>query len=130
MRDLEQGLTFFELDAYIPPYLPFIAAHKKRVGIAMEPIYRKCQENMLRHSLAENALTPLFVHPYSLVQKKGCKFPATQQGAESMSHEFCRKSLRIVMDASFLTKYTKNGSIGCTPELAEAIGCLEEQTLK
>ena len=130
MRDLEEGLTYFELDAYIPPHLPFIAAHKKRISVIMEPIYKKSQENMLNSKLAENALTPLFVHPYSLVQKKGCKFPATQQEAESMSHEFCRKSYRIVMDASFLTKYTKNGSIGYTPELAEAIGCLEENTLK
>ena len=130
MEDLEEGLLYFEMDAHIPPHLPFFAAHKKRIGTVMEPIYKKSQENLINHGLAENALTPIFVHPYSLVQKKGCKFPATEEEALKMSHEFCRKCFRVVMDASFLTKYTKSHNIGYTPELAEAIGFLNEDDLK
>ena len=130
LTDLKEGLLYFELDAHIPETIPFNAAHKKRVSVALEPIYKKTQKNMIKHGLLSQARFPIFVHPYTVVQKKGCKFPATAKEAEEMSDEFCRRNFRIVMDASFLTSYCQSHQMGYTPELGEALSCLREDTLK
>ena len=49
--------------------------------------------------------------------------------AKALTSEIVRKSFRVVQDASFLTKYSKGGSIGVAPELNETICRLRDDTL-
>ena len=127
LKDLNEGLLYYEIDANIPSSTMFTQAHKRRPSLAMEALYRKMQEHLIDSGLFEPAVSPKFVHPFSLIPKGGATFPATAEEVEKMTYDFIRRNFRVIMDASFLTMYCKENSIGFSPEAIESICKLRDE---